>query len=110
MFCAVNIETGIVESDGYDLYGQAYSCHPDSKERFKGFRIPQWDRCVDVCRQAMMKYDNVRVVGWDVCVTEDGEVEIIEGNHAPDIDALQFIYGGCRDMLREILKEYNIRL
>ena len=110
ILCGVNTESGVVESDGYDLYGHEYLCHPESKERFMGFRIPQWDKCIDVCRNAMMKYGNVRVVGWDVCVTENGEVEIIEGNHAPDIDLIQVIYGGCRGMLREILKEYNIRL
>jgi hypothetical protein len=24
--------------------------------------------------------------GWDLCVTPDGSIEIIEGNHAPDFD------------------------
>ena len=45
-------------------------------------KIPMWDRVLEVVTEAAKKIPQIRYIGWDIAVTNDG-VEFIEGNHAP---------------------------
>lgn len=89
IFAQINIHTGQIESNGIDTDGKEYIAHPDSRITFKGFQIPKWDAIRQFCCKAALEDKNLRVCGWDVCVRKDGELEFIEGNHAPDFDVMQ---------------------
>ena len=86
VYAPINIENGVIETDAIDAHNNHYSIHPDSGKPINGFKIPEWDRIVETCRKAAQTIPNVRFAGWDVCVTSNREIEIIEGNHAPDFD------------------------
>lgn len=86
IYAPINVENGIIEIDAIDAQNNHYPNHPDSGKPIKGFKIPEWERIVETCRMASRTIPNIHFAGWDVCVTKNGEIEIIEGNHAPDFD------------------------
>lgn len=102
----INVKTGIVETDGADSNGNRYEYHPDSNIKIKGFVIPYWDVIVKTCCEAA-KRSSLPVVGWDVVPNDNGVIEIIEGNHRPDMDVMQVRYkAGVKKQLFALIKEY----
>ncbi len=89
IFAQINVDTGIIESEGIDVYGGRYTYHPNSNKKIMNFSIPYWEKIKAVCIKAALKIPEVRFAGWDLCVLENGNIEIIEGNHAPDLDIMQ---------------------
>lgn len=103
----INVENGIVETDGANTNGERFVTHPDSGITFKGFKIPQWDVIVETCCQAAMMTDNT-ITGWDVAINSYGEVEFVEANFAPDMDMMQTRYkAGAKKKLYALIKEYS---
>lgn len=86
VYAPINVETGVIDIDAIDSKNRHYSKHPDTGKNIKGFKIPLWDQIIETCKQASQTVPNIRFAGWDLCVTPNGRVEIIEGNHAPDFD------------------------
>ena len=89
IFAQINPDTGVIESDGIDTDGHRYPVHPDTGVKFKGFHIPRWEELVATCRKAHDLTPDAPVVGWDICIDSNNNIEILEGNHMPDVDVLQ---------------------
>jgi hypothetical protein len=53
--------------------------HPHSGVVLAGAPAPGWDEARDLALRAAEAFDELRSVGWDVAVTEDGPV-LVEGN------------------------------
>ena len=102
----VNVENGIIETDGANTSGERFVSHPDSGIVFKGFQIPQWDKIVETCCEAAKLTENP-ITGWDVVLNNHGEVEFIEANYGPDMDMMQTRYNaGAKKKLYGLIKEY----
>lgn len=86
VYAPIDPENGIIMMEAIDSQNNHYDKHPDSGKLIKGFQIPQWAQIVETCRRACKVLPDIHFAGWDVCVLPDGDVEIIEGNHAPDFD------------------------
>ena len=86
VYAPINIETGTIDIPAIDAHNNHYDVHPDTGIPIKGFHISNWENVVAICKQASRTIPNIHFAGWDVCVNNDGQVEIIEGNHAPDFD------------------------
>ena len=86
IFASIDVNTGIIETDGLDSNGNTYIEHPDSHIRIKGFQIPHWEKVIETCSKATKVMPKTIFVGWDVVIFDDGRVGLIEGNHAPDFD------------------------
>ena len=80
----ISIEYGVIEGPGINevLNSKHYFYHPGCDKLVVGIKIPMWDRVLEVVTKAALMIPQVRVVGWDVAITNDS-VEIIEGNHLP---------------------------
>lgn len=89
IFAQINPGNGIIESEGIDTYGHRFLAHPDTDVPILNFRIPRWNEIVLTCMEAHKLIPEVPIVGWDVCVDSKNNIEIIEGNHLPDVDVLQ---------------------
>lgn len=63
-------------------------CHPISKIRLLGFRIPYWQQLIQEVTQAHLAFDGLKSVGWDVAITPDNAL-IIEANWRYDVDLIQ---------------------
>lgn len=101
VFAQINVNTGLIESNGINTDGGEFVSHPDSGIQFKGYRIPQWENIKEFCTKAALKVKGVKVCGWDVCVRQDGRLEFIEGNYGPDFDVMQ------SPLKRGVKKELN---
>lgn len=86
VYAPINVETGTIDIPAIDANNNHYDVHPDTGKQIKGFHIPEWNRIVATCKEASKTIPDIHFAGWDLCVNQAGQVEIIEGNHAPDFD------------------------
>lgn len=89
VLASIDIVTGALIEDGVDMFGNEYVIHPDSGKAIKGFMIPHWDEIVKVCKEAATVVQGTVFAGWDVCVRQNGEIELIEANAFPGVIGLQ---------------------
>lgn len=59
-----------------------------------GRRIPNWNKVIELAKQSAKKLPQVRFIGWDIAVLKN-DVELVEGNHNPDLELLEFIGTRC---------------
>lgn len=89
VLASIDIVTGTLIENGVDMFGNEYVNHPDSGKVIKGFVIPHWDEIVKVCKEAATVVQGTVFAGWDVCVRQNGEIELIEANAFPGVMGLQ---------------------
>lgn len=68
----IDLETGIVNTDGITEFGEVFLEHPDTHTVFKGFQIPDWAGLRSFVTALALKLPDVRCVGWDLAYTEKG--------------------------------------
>lgn len=66
-----------------------YKKHPVTGFKFKGAKIPHMDKALELVKNAAKLVPEMRWIGWDVAITEDGAA-IIEGNNYPSFGLHQF--------------------
>lgn len=79
---AVDIDTGIVFTKGVQKLPtrREYLKHPVSGVTLIGFQMPFWEETKQMVYDMARKVDDVRLVGWDVAITNNGPC-VVEGNH-----------------------------
>ena len=75
----INLETGIVISNGRNRLGEFFESHPDSKTVYKGFQIPEWEGLRRLAQTLSLVVPEQLYVGWDLAHTDNGWI-MIEGN------------------------------
>ncbi len=80
VFAVFDPDTGVIITDGVDEYGGIYEMHPDSKLKFKGWQIPQYDELKKLAAELihLMPFGQ-KYVGFDFALSQDGWV-LVEGN------------------------------
>lgn len=87
-----------------------YKKHPVTGFKFKGAKIPNMDKALDLVKQAAKLVPEMRFIGWDVAITKEGAA-IIEGNNYPSFGLHQFYLLndgeeiGKYQKIKEILKD-----
>lgn len=84
------LKTGILHEYATDARGFTYEKHPDTNVTFMGIQIPNWDKVINMCKDASSIVKGAVFTGWDICVRPSGEIELIEANAMPDIGVIQF--------------------
>lgn len=84
-----DVETGVLLTNGTSRVGKEFDEHPISHKRIKGFQIPRWDEVIDLIHKLETVGPNVGYVGWDIGITDDRGVLVIEGNDCADHDVPQ---------------------
>lgn len=85
----LDVKTGEVVSKAIDKSNNKYVGHPISHKKLLGYKVPYWEKVLDVVTRASKISNKVRYVGWDIAILESGEVSIIEGNCSADPDITQ---------------------
>lgn len=86
----VDLQTGLVCTFGQSKNNSKSYIHPGTNIVMLGYQIPNWDIVIRECERAAEQLPQIRIIGWDVAITDDG-VELIEGNHNPDYELLEFL-------------------
>lgn len=105
MVADIDIETGTIVTDAIDKKGNIYEVHPVSGKRFKGFKVPNWDKVRAVTEKAMAVQDGVNYVGWDVAICDDKAV-LVEGNAMPDLVLIQAPYAPVKKGMKYLFTPY----
>lgn len=79
----VDVNTHKLVAIGRTEHKETFTHHPYTNVKFEGFEIPYFDEAVNMCLEAALEVPEVRFIGWDICITENGPA-IIEGNDYPD--------------------------
>jgi len=87
-FAGLDVETGIVTTQGADLLEHRFLRHPTTGLTIPGFQVPQWEAVRETVESAVKLTPNAVIVGWDVAITTDGPV-LIEGNAYPSVQIMQ---------------------
>ena len=101
--CAVDIESGtcfnVVQ---FNSFSDMIKCdrHPDSNILINGMRIENWDEIKRMSCEYQSRIPELKAIGWDVALTDDGPV-IIEINNWWDPTGQLFIGKGWRDDVRD---------
>lgn len=80
MYTILN-DDGVVERPFIDKFGNHHSVHPTSGKDLIGFTVPNYRNLMEQVKQACLLEPKVRYVGWDIAVTPEANIEIIEGNY-----------------------------
>ena len=88
MICEVDTESGIIIGPGYNLKGEKTVFHPISKIMLVGIQIPQWQRVINLVKEAAMLYPELGHSAWDIAVGEK-DISFIEANEQGNFDAPQ---------------------
>lgn len=88
MVVPIEEDRGEIIYPALDKSGKLYDAHPLTGVSIKGFVIPMWDEVVFLVKKAGAVVPQVGLVGWDVCVTDNGPL-LIEGNDFPGHDIYQ---------------------
>ena len=90
-------EHGALKQFGYYKpgYGTKTDVHPDSNIRFNSFSIPKWREVIDIVIKAHRVFHDIRSIGWDVAITENGPC-FIEGNDNWEISLNQVADRGLK--------------
>jgi hypothetical protein len=76
--------------------------HPDTGAAFIDFNIPNWSGILDILRDAARTFNDLKTIGWDVAVTQNG-VYIIEANWHYSHDILQLVLDrGIKEELTQL--------
>lgn len=82
---------GIIISRSLSKVNPNVLCHPGTDICMLGYQIPYWKDVVEICEKAHRHIPQCQIIGWDIAITDKGQIEFIEGNHNPDYELLEFI-------------------
>ncbi len=71
---------GALDAVGYDSTWRAWSAHPDTGFPFRGLRVPEFRRAAAFCLELHGRAPHMPIVGWDVAVNRDNQIELMEWN------------------------------
>lgn len=95
----IDFETGHIKHYGYLFNGeksQRIEEHPVLHVPLDSIQIPHLSEAVQTSIRLHERLDDLRLIGWDVAITEDG-VSFIEGNDAPGLS--QSNHGPMRSVI-----------
>jgi hypothetical protein len=99
MYIKVDKDTGLLGDYAFMSDRSIHQTHPDTGFIFKGARIEAWPQVKAFALAAAKKFREMRYLGWDIALTNDG-LSVIEVNHHPGFNMVQDCYGGARDDLK----------
>ncbi|HEY2836820.1 MAG TPA: sugar-transfer associated ATP-grasp domain-containing protein, partial [Rhizomicrobium sp.] len=71
---------GELDALGYDGEWRANAAHPDTGATLAGLAVPHFRRAVVFCLGLHAKVPHVSVIGWDVAITSDDGIALMEWN------------------------------
>ena len=91
--CAmVDLKTGKINSLAINSKGDMFTHHPTTNVKIEGYQIPMWDEITKMVIEASKVVKEMRLIGWDVCVSDDSPL-LIEANQFPAHDLYQPLFG-----------------
>ena len=106
----IDVDAGVICSNGAAKYGQRMTVHPMTNVQFKGYEIPHFEQAKAAVIKAAEDIEGLNYLAWDVAILPDG-VTIIEANPFPGHDIIQLpgysedLDTGMKDVFDKIIYE-----
>lgn len=99
------LPNGLLKKEAYfkPPFGKIAVKHPNSEVKFEGFKIPYYEKAVNLAINFHEKIKGVYAIGWDVSITKDGPV-FVEGNDNFEISLHQACNKGMKKEIITLLK------
>lgn len=101
----VDADTGIVNGVPKNKEWSEFKIHPVSGIKVEGIQIPYWEEIKRVVIEASEKVKDIIYVSWDVAVSDDGKIYLIEGNSCGYAMVLK--EGGEWPVFERAMKEHH---
>ena len=98
----IDLETGIINTEGKDYSGNSYLKHPSTDICIVGQQIPKWDELLKIVEQVAKLFPEYKYISWDFALSEKGWV-IVEINPDGDFRLYQ-VFDGLRKKYEEAIK------
>ena len=85
----VDLELGVLITPSLSKDHIQHKIHPGTNKIVYGYQIPNWDKVIVDITNAAKMLPQCRFIGWDIAITDNG-IELIEGNHNPDYELIEF--------------------
>lgn len=103
LLIGIDLETGLLSTDGRDEFANSYANHPDTGICFIGTQLPEWNDLINRAKLLSAQEEAIRYIGWDFAHTEAGWV-VVEGNASGQLIGPQIVtQGGSRNRILKTL-------
>lgn len=76
---------GTLSKYAFGAPGQDYIEMTDSGVRLEGYQVPSYDRVLSLVKKQHLNLPFHNIVGWDICIDEDGDPLLLEWNTSPEL-------------------------
>ena len=90
IFYPIDLSSGVLVGKGINYKYEKFVNHPGYEISLIGMKIPFWQEIIEIVKKAHCLIPNLRYIGWDIAITDNGPI-IIEANHDADHEMLEFI-------------------
>ncbi len=97
-------ENGTVIAPAIDQEDNVFEVHPITKVEIVGFTVPKFKEAVELIKEAAKVVEDVRYIGWDVAIGENGPV-IIEGNSFPGVFQIKPSFNPKKEGILTVYRE-----
>ncbi len=108
----INLD-GTLSKYAYGAPGQDQLEFTDSGVKLEGYRIPSFDRALDMVKEQHLNLPFQDLVGWDICIDEEGNPMLLEWNTTPELSqsAVGPAFGEYTEMvIKDAMSRPNSRL
>lgn len=77
-------DKGKVICPAIDVNDNKISIHPVTKEKILDFEVPNFDKAIELVKNASKEIKEIQYIGWDVAILEK-DACIVEGNEFPGV-------------------------
>ena len=107
MVAGIDLEKGVLITDGADDQGNVYAVHPVTGMKIKGFEIPYFKEAIEMVTKAIQDRKLDGYLGWDVAISENGP-ELIETNLMPGVILLTMPYLAENKGMKPHMEQYYL--
>ena len=105
MYLKIDKDTGLLAEHAYNTSRDTFTQHPDTGFIFNDAKIEVWDEAKAFALAITKKFREIKYMGWDIAFSTEGPT-VIEMNNAPGLNIIQDCYGGLKDDLKIIPKDW----
>lgn len=89
LYAPIDVERGVIIDGAYPFHpADPMYFHPDTGVIIPGFRIPYWEQCLEMVREAAQLLPGLPLIGWDIAISNEKPL-IVEANARPEVLLLQ---------------------
>lgn len=107
IFAMVDVEKGVVVSDGMDEFGDTHTEHPDTGVSYNGFILPNWENALEICKKASLLFPKMKYKSFDLAYSKIGWV-IVEINPSGELLQQACVQSGMKEALRQIMERMDL--